>query len=126
LKTIDGDYGGGCYDWKGVKIEGSSSREKMQTGPWPRGGGAAAVGDTTWADMRQPTRVRMAGGVLATSGGRRVRLAGAAHWEDCTSAHGARGATLSHGRRWRPARRAGVLLGAHDEMAMTHGLVRAT
>jgi hypothetical protein len=89
------------------------------------------AGDTARADMRQPTQVRVADGVPATSGGRHATLAGVAHGSGrpggLGAAHtGAHGAMLSHGRRWRPARRASGLLGAHDEMATTRGLVRAT
>jgi hypothetical protein len=40
-----------------------------------------------------------------------------------TRAHtGHAGVTLSHGRCWRPARRAGI--GAHNEMTTARGLVR--
>jgi hypothetical protein len=37
------------------------------------------AGDTARADVQQPTQVRVVGGVLVTSGGRRATLAGAAH-----------------------------------------------
>jgi hypothetical protein len=73
----------------------------------------------------------VAGGVPATSGGRRTTLTSAAHRSKAagrfgSSARGAHGATLSHGRRWRPARCAGGLLGMHDEMAMARELVWVT
>jgi hypothetical protein len=53
----------------------------MRRGQGPRPGRAARqrAGHTTRADVRQPTRVRVAGSVPVTSGGHRARLADAAH-----------------------------------------------
>jgi hypothetical protein len=67
------------------------------------------AGGTTWADVRHPTQWsavfrRRAVGVAHRSGAD-VRFG------QRTSAHGARGVTLSDGRYWRLARRVGGLLG---------------
>jgi hypothetical protein len=87
MKTIDGDYCDGYYGWKGVKRvavfrEKAEGRGVHASRPRDHGRARAArqrAGHTTRANVWQPTRVRVAGSVLVTSGGCRARLADVAH-----------------------------------------------
>jgi hypothetical protein len=87
MKTIDGDYCDDYYGSKGVK-RAAVFREKTERtrracveakDHGQVGAAQQRAGHTTRADVRQPTRVRVASSVPVTSGGRRARLADAAH-----------------------------------------------
>jgi hypothetical protein len=86
-EDIDDDYYDGYYGWKGAKraavFREKAERTRRACAKAEDHGQAGAArqhaGHTTQEDVRQPTRVHVAGGVPVTSGGRRARLADVAH-----------------------------------------------